>query len=99
MLTLLLNIALDLLTGSSRKAIDAAEALEQPATNAKAQRYRTLAVVFFLLTSAFLLSAAIAFTLAPQNILNEVLGWTGIVCLHLCVVCGLRYAVLNRRPD
>ena len=97
MLTFLLNIAFDLVTGSSRQALDAAEALEQPATNPRAQRYRTLAVVFFLLTSAFLVSAAIAFTLAPQNILNEVLGWTGIVCLHLCVTCGLRYAVLNRK--
>ena len=95
MLALLLNIAFDLVTGASRKALDAAEALEQPAWNTKAQRWRTFAVGFFFLTSIFLLAAAIAFTLAPKNIVNEILGWSGIVCLHVCVVCGLRYAVLN----
>ncbi len=99
MLTFLLNILFDLATGSSQKGLDAAEALEQTARNPKAQRYRTLAVVFFLLTSAFLLAAAIAFTLAPNNILNEILGWTGIASLHVCVFCGLRYAVLNRDTE
>ena len=99
MFTFLLNIALHLLTGSTQKVFAAAEALGKPAATPTAQRYRTWAVVFFFLTSAFLLSAAIAFTLAPQNVLNEVLGWTGIVCIHVCVFCGLRYAVLNRTDD
>ena len=99
MLTFLLNIAFDLVTGSPQKALDAAEALEQTARNPRAQRYRTLAVVLFLLTSVFLLAAAITFTVAPNNILNEILGWTGIACLHFCVFCGLRYAVLNRDTD
>ncbi len=48
--------------------------------------------MFLLLTSVFILFAAIA----PQSILNEILGWTGIVCFHICVFCGLRYALLNR---
>ena len=99
MLSFLINIAFDLVTGSSRKALDAAEALEQTARNPKAQRFRTLAVVFFLLTSMLLASAAIAFSSAPNNIADELLGWTGIACLHVSVFCGLRYAVHNRNTN
>ncbi len=91
------NIALDLATRSTQKALYAAEELEKPAASPVAQRYRTGAVVLFLLTSALLVCAAIAFTVAPQNVIHEILGWTGIVCLHLCVLCGLRYSTVNRR--
>ncbi len=91
----LFNIVFDLATGSTQKALDAVEALEKPSASPAAQRYRTAAVVLFLLTSAFLVSAAIAFTIAPQNVIHEILGWTGIVCIHACVFFGLRYAVIN----
>lgn len=91
----MVNIALDVVTGSGQKGLAAAEALEKPAISSAAQRYRTAAVILFLLTSAFLFSAAIAYTIAPHIVINEILGWTGIVCLHACVLCGLRYAVVN----
>lgn len=90
-----LNIALDLVTGSTQKALDATAALEKPALSPRAQRYRTGAVVLFLITSALLVGAAISFTIAPGNVINEVLGWTGIGCLYLSVLCGLRYSAVN----
>lgn len=99
MFTFVLNIALILITGATQKALAAAEALGKPAVTPAAQRYCTWAVVFFILTSAFLLCAAIGFTSAPQNVLNEIVGSTGIVCVHVCVFCGLRYGVLNHVED
>ena len=96
LLTILFNIVTDLVTGSSQESLDAVDALEKPAISPIAQRYRTAAVVFFLCAAAFLFSAALAFAIGPQNVLNEILGWTGIVCLYICVLCGLRYSAINR---
>lgn len=99
MLTVLLNIVFGLISGSASKALDAAEALEQTATNPISQRFRTSAILFFLLTSVFVVAAGVAFLLAPKNIANEILGWTGIACLHASAFCGLRYVALNRQSD
>ena len=95
MLTLFLGILLDLVTGSTQRVLNAAEALEKPPVSALARRYRIGAVAFFFFTSLLLCTAAIAFTIDAQSLVHEFLGWTGIGCLHVSAYCAIRYESLN----
>ena len=49
------------------------------------------------LTPVLLLVASIMFCMKPELLLDEILGWSGIGCIQLSVICGLRYATINRR--
>jgi len=91
----LFSTLFDLITGSAKQRLDAAEAFEAPPANPVAQRYRTIAFCFFMATSALLLSAALVDWFFNMRLVGEILGWSGIVCLHVCVICGIRYAVVN----
>jgi hypothetical protein len=77
----------------------AAEALERPAATPEAKGYRVAAVWFFFAMAALMLSAAIVFVVAGPVVASDVLGWSGIACLQLCLFCGLRYGALNRRAE
>ncbi|TWU50675.1 hypothetical protein Poly51_39680 [Rubripirellula tenax] len=95
MLTFLLAIAVDLLTGSTRKALEAVESFERPPVSPSTRWLRTTALLFFLLASGCLLSAGVIFALNPNNVANEFVGWTGVVCLHVCLLCAFRYSYVN----
>jgi hypothetical protein len=49
--------------------------------------------------AVLLLSAAIVFVVSGPVFISDVLGWSGLVCFHLCVFCGLRYRAFNGRAD
>ncbi len=51
-----------------------------------------------MVSSGLLLAAALADTVAGGRSLSEVLGWSGIGCLLMCVLCGSRYAAVNEKP-
>jgi hypothetical protein len=78
---------------------DVVQALDRPATSRKAQRYRTAVVCFFLIAALSLLSAAIVFVINEPIFVSNVLGWSGIVFLHISIACGLRYKAINSRFD
>jgi hypothetical protein len=88
----------DLITGASKKRLAAAEAFESPPISPAARRYRIVALCFFMLASALLLIAALVDTIAGSRSLSEVFGWSGIGCIQICVLCGIRYAAVNKKP-
>lgn len=73
------------------RMIEAAEAFETPPSSRAARRYGVTAICYLVATATLLLTAALVDTLAKARPLSEIFGWTGIVCLNLCVYCGLRY--------
>lgn len=93
------GIIVDLLTGASRTCLKAAEAFETPPRTPQASRCRGVALTLFMTSAGLLLAAALTFVLAPQKALNEILGWSGVACLQLCVVCGVRYAIINNAAE
>jgi len=97
--TLFLSILADLISGTATQRMDAVEAFEARPLNPTASRYRITAICFFLATSSLFLTAALVHICADARVLGEILGWTGIACVHVCIVCGLRYRIVNRRPD
>ena len=96
MLTFLLGMVVDIASGATATRLAAAEAFETPPRNPKARRWAAIALSLFLLASAMMLTAALVDWFTGQRFLSECFGWTGIACLQLCVVFGLRYAVANR---
>ena len=92
-----LSMLTDWLTGASEQRLAAAEAFGAPPINPAAQRYRSVALCLFPASSALLLAAALADTVAGARRVSEVFGWSGIAGLQGCVVCGLRYAVVNQK--
>ncbi len=86
----------DVFFGSAKQRIDAAEAFDTPPRNPTARCWATLALALFLATSFLLLIATLIDWFTAKRLLSEVFGWTGIVCMQLCVVCGTRYAVVNK---
>ena len=97
MVAFLLGMIADIVSGAAATRIRAAEAFETPPRNPTARRWATFALTLFLLTSALMLSAALVDWFTGQRLVAECLGWTGVACLQLCVVCGVRYAVVNRK--
>jgi hypothetical protein len=94
----LLSILTDLINGASKQRIAAAEAFEAPPISSVARRYRFVALCLFMIASALLLTAALVDTLAKWRSLSEAFGWSGIGCFQVCVVCGIRYAAVNKKP-
>jgi hypothetical protein len=41
------------------------------------------------------LAAALTDWFLQNRFVSEILGWSGIMCLQFCVVCGVRYARVN----
>jgi len=78
---------------------DAAAAFEAAPANPSAKFYRKAALCFFLLGATLLLTAALVDVLANARAIGEVFGWSGIGCFQVCVLCGLRYSVVNKRAD
>jgi hypothetical protein len=72
------------------------ESLERPAVSAAAQKYRAVAFCLFMAMAFLFLSAAIVFVVVGPVRANELLGGSGIVAMHACIFCGLRYERLNR---
>lgn len=100
MIAFLLNLIWSLAMSLAYRMIGAVEALEKPAVNDEAQRYRTAAVVTLLLAFPFSTGAAIVFNVAPkEEVLFNVLGFTGIVLVGLSLVLGLVYGRVNAVSD
>jgi hypothetical protein len=78
------------------RGIDAAAAFEAAPSNPSATFYRKAALCFFLLAATLLLTAALVDVLANARAIGEVFGWSGIGCFQVCVLCGLRYSVVNK---
>lgn len=95
--SILLSILADLITGASKQRLAAAEAFEAPPINPAARRYRIVALCLFATSSVLLLTAALVDTVAGARSLSEVFGWSGIGCLQVCVLCGIRYAAVNKK--
>jgi len=96
MVTFFLGMIADIVSGAAATRIRAAEAFETPPRNRIAKRWTTIALTLFLLASTLMLTAALVDWFTGRRFIAECLGWTGVVCLQLCVVCGVRYAVVNR---
>ena len=96
MLTFLLGMIVDIASGGAAACLAAAEAFETPPRNPTARRWAAIALSLFFLTSSMMLTAALVDCFAGRRFIAECFGWTGIVFLQLCVVCGVRYAVVNR---
>ena len=92
--TFILSMVLDLISGSTMNRIKSFVALQSPSTNTKAQRYRTIAFYLFMAASMLLITAAIVDSFGARFV-SELFGWSGLVCLQLCVICGLQYARVN----
>ena len=86
----------DIALGTTRKRLAVAEALESRPRNRAGARIRGIALWLFLISAFLILMAAISHSVAGMPFLGELLGWSGIVGLELCVVCGARYAIVNR---
>lgn len=93
----LLVLLSDLLSGTTTRRLAAAEAFGSRPDNPAARRCRIVALCFFMAASSLLLTAALAETLSKARAASEVFGWSGIACLQVCVLCGIRYAVVNKR--
>jgi hypothetical protein len=81
------------------RGIDAAAAFDAAPSNPSATFYRKAALCFFLLGATLFLTAALVHVLANARAIGEVFGWSGIGCFQVCVLCGLRYSVVNKRAD
>ena len=92
-----LSMLIQLVSGAANQRLKAAVAFDAAPLNPSAQRLRSTALCLFLGAAALLLTAAVVDVCLGARLHSEVLGWTGIVCLNICVVCGTRYAVVNRR--
>jgi len=96
MTSFILAMLADVFSGSARQRIDAAEAFETPPRNPVARRWATRALILFIATSTLFLAAALTDWFTGNRFVSEIFGWSGIVCLQLCVVCGVRYAIVNK---
>jgi hypothetical protein len=90
----MIGFLLHILGTKSRFA--AAEAFGTPPRSQHSRHLRMVALALFVAASAFMLVAALTFTVGERNALSEFLGWSGVVCIQLCVVCGHCYALVNR---
>jgi hypothetical protein len=79
------------------KRMKAVEAFDAPPANAAAKRYRQIALCSFLAASVLFLTAALLDTVANARPVGNVFGFSGIACIEICVICGLRYAAVNAR--
>jgi hypothetical protein len=77
------------------RMIEAAEGFETPPLSRAARRYAVIALCSLLAAVALLVTAALVDTFAEARPLSEKFGWAGVVCLILCVYCGLRYKAAN----
>jgi hypothetical protein len=93
-----LSMLVDLITGAGKQRLAAAESFEAPPISPEARRYRVVALCLFVASSALLLATALVDTGAGARSLSEVFGWSGIGCLQMCVLCGVRYAAVNKQP-
>ena len=93
----IVGIILEFVTAHTRLSV--VESFETPPQNIRASRWRLAALLLFLAFACLLLTAAILHTAAGKPQLGEIFGWSGIVCFELSVLCGLRYAVVNRRES
>ena len=75
----------------------AAEAFDTPPLTPTARKFRAIAFCLFMVAAALLLTAALVDTLANARDLSEKFGFSGIVCLNLCIHCSLRYKAANDR--
>jgi hypothetical protein len=75
-----------------------ARAMERPPVAAAAQRYRVATFCLFMAMAFLFLSAAIVLVTAGPVFASEFLGCSGVVAMHACAFCGLRFDQLNRTP-
>jgi hypothetical protein len=68
----------------------------QNQVDVRVYRYRISAICFFMAASALLVTSAILYTLADDDRVGDILGWTGVVCLAIAGICELRHAAMNR---
>ena len=100
MIAIFLNLIWHLAMGLAWRMMDAVEALEKPANNDEAQRYRTAAVVCLFLALPFTTAAAIVFNIAPKKeLLFNLLGFTGLGFVAASLICGLVYGRVNAIVD
>lgn len=100
MLAFLLGMIVEIANGATAArlfAVDAFAALETPPRNPTARRWAVLALSLFLIASALILTAALVDWFTGRRLISGCFGWTGVVCLQLCIVCVARYAVANRK--
>jgi hypothetical protein len=95
---LLISILVDQIAGASRVRLTAVGAFESPPISPAPRRYRIAALCLLLASSGSLAIAALVDTIAGARSLSDVFGWSGIVGLEACVLCGLRYAAVNEKP-
>ena len=81
---------------ATKTRLAAVEAFGRPPRTQGGRRWRMLALALFVAASVLMLAAGLTFVVGRRSALSETLGWSGVACLQLCVVCGLRYAVVNR---
>jgi hypothetical protein len=86
----------DIFSGAANRRLDSVEAFETPPLNPHAKRWATIALMLFCATSMLFLAAALVDWFTGNRFVSEILGWSGIVAFQLCVVCGIRYAAVNK---
>jgi hypothetical protein len=97
MVALVFSFLAHLITGAGWYS--ALAAFGEPPANAGARRYRVAAFCLLLTGAALVLTAAFVESFAQARDASEVFGWSGLVCLELCVICGIRYASVNRTAN
>lgn len=86
-----------MITGVSGQLLSVVEAFGAPPVSQRAVRYRSVALCLFMASSGLLLTAALSDTFVGDRFRSEVFGWGGIGCFVMCVLCGIRYAVMNNK--
>ncbi len=81
------------------RGIGTVAAFDAAPTNPSATLYRKAALCFFLVGAFLFLTASLIDVLANARAIGEVFGWSGIGCVQICVLCGLRYSAINRKAD
>ena len=99
MLGFILTLILDVATGSSSKMLDAVSSFEDPPRSDAAKRNRRLALFFLLAGACCAVIAAILFDVNRPNAVDDIFGWTALLCMLVCVILGFRYQFLNGASD
>src|SRR4051794_13350489 len=80
----------------SLRALDGIEALEKPAVTPAARRYRIAAFYLLAATGLLAIPAAVIHTIVGECQAFDVFEFGALTALALCILCGIRYAELNR---
>ena len=99
MTSFILTLLTDVLSGAAMQRGEAAETIENPPRHVSVRRWATLTLVLFLVASICLLVAALADWFAGNRFLSGVFGWAGVICLNICMICGLRCVKVRNAAD